>query len=124
MMRVRTLLFLSLFVISGCGPAISTLQRYSKEQDLIERQVDRARKKFDTLVEDITEEKVREDISKRKFVRIYGKPVIVNEIDQGDATLELLYRDPLKFSDTPKVYVYFDKEEKLIRWVYEEPEQK
>lgn len=117
-------LCLVLFVVAGCGPAISTLQRYSKEQDLIEREVERAKKKFDLLVEDIKQERLKEGRSKRKFIRIYGKPVITNAIDSNEAVLELLYRDPLKFFDTPKVYVYFNKEEKLIRWVYEEPEQK
>ena len=119
-----TLLLIIMFFVTGCGQHVHTLKQYSKEQDLIARQVETAKKKFNLLVEDIKQERLKEGRSKRKFIRIYGKPVITNAIDSNEAVLELLYRDPLKFFDTPKVYVYFNKEEKLIRWVYEEPEQK
>ena len=113
-----TLLLIIMFFVTGCGQHVHTLKQYSKEQDLIARQVETAKKKFNLLVEDIKEEKLEKGISKKRFMRIYGDPVI--EIEEN----ELLYRDPLEFFDTPKVYIYFDEKGKLIKWVYEEPEQK
>jgi len=113
---------LIVFFASGCAiftktEGILTLKRYSDGQVQIQRYVDRQEKFFDKLVEDLKNDKLQPGISKRKFMRSYGVPILSRA--GGDPGEEvLLYRYPTKYFNSDRVYAYFDQSGKLIRWEY------
>lgn len=105
-------IFFIQLAISGCGLEIATLKEYSKEQDAIKAQVENDLRRFNLLVNDIKEGKLTAGITKKKFFRLYGSPVV-------ETSEKLLYRHPVKFSETEKVYIYFDEQERLVKWDYQ-----
>ena len=121
--KLIILICLIVFSSSGCvlltkSEQLLTLKRYGDSQDEIQRYVDRQNKLFNKLLDDLDTGKLQPGISKTIFIRRYGDPVISRESDDPSIEEVLLYRHPTNYFSSDKVYAYFDKSGKLVRWEY------
>jgi len=115
--------FVIVFFASGCAifskaEGLMRLKRYSDGQAEIERYVDKQADLFDQLVSDLEDGKLETGTSRKQFIRSYGDPVLANPVKNASGEEVLLYRHPLKYFNTDRVYAYFDSSQKLIRWEY------
>jgi len=119
-MKLVFILFAILF-IGGCSrvEGLLTLKELGNSQDQMQRYVDRQKTYFLKLVKDIKEKKVTIGSSVDHIVRRYGEPVLVKKGPEELSGKIFLYREPTNYFESDKVYLYFDKEEKLIKWEYE-----
>ncbi|MBN3040925.1 MAG: hypothetical protein JW867_07340 [Candidatus Omnitrophica bacterium] len=121
-MKVRFIFyfFLFIFAISGCSSwqGLMTLKHYGDSQEEINLYVQRQEKLFFKLIEDLKSGKLKAGISKDRFIRLYGDPVL-SDIDESSPDAEvLLFRHPTDFFKSDRVYAYFDQSEKLMSWDY------
>ncbi|MDD4910559.1 MAG: hypothetical protein PHR44_07790 [Candidatus Omnitrophica bacterium] len=100
-------------MLSGCGRPLMTLKALGESQGSMQRQVGRQEAKFDLLASDIKNGKIARGMPRERFINIYGEPVLEGRHEGG---LRLLYRYPLEFFNTGKIYVYFDKDGLLSDW--------
>ncbi len=107
--KIRLLLILFVFLY-GCGPQLNTLIQLSREQEEQHQYVNVQRKKFQALVNHIEREKLKIGLSSEKIMANYGEPVVISE---EEGRKRYAYRDPVEFNPTKKVYLYFDKDDKL-----------
>ena len=118
------LVFLGIFVFSGCS-AISnmdkllTLKSLGDDQQQMQNYVDKQNKLFQKLLADSKEDRLTYGMSQRKFLRIYGEPVISWKSKRGPAEDVFLYRHPMKYFNSDKVYIYFDSSQQLISYDYQ-----
>ena len=115
--------FIIAFFASGCvilskAEGLMRLKHYSDGQAQIERYVNKQADLFDKLVSDLEEGKLEVGISQKQFIRNYGDPVLANPVRNSSGEEVLLYRYPLKYFNTDRVYAYFDSSQALIRWEY------
>lgn len=59
--------------------------------------------------------------SERQVLSKYGSPVFCIVEGKIDVGRVCLYRDPLKYFSTERIYLYFDKDQKLSSWKAEPP---
>lgn len=112
----RTIFILSAFtfVLSGCGKSMNLLLEIDKEDKAIKRDIAVGAKKIDLLLKDIETGRLKTGLDKKDAIARYGQPVL--EFIADNQMQELLYRHPLKYFDSPKVYLYFDRDQKLAKW--------
>jgi hypothetical protein len=61
--------------------------------------------------------------SKEQMLGRYGEPVVfLKNTDSGDIEETWLYRDPLTYSNTDRVYLYFGRDSRLLSWEYKPAE--
>jgi len=108
-----------LLICSACSQPLKTLIRVSKEQDAQAKYISIQEKKFKVLLSDIERQKIRTNLRKEHCVSRYGEPIVERkEADQ----MVLLFRRPRDFFPTEKVYLYFDQEDRLKKWVHHKEE--
>ncbi len=118
----RGIVFLAILAVivflTGCAKTqgLMTLKRLGKNQDQIEKYLQKQEAFFDKLVTDVKAEKIKVGISKRKFIIAYGDPILGRSHEQSGE--ELLYRHPTNYFSSDKVYVYFDEAKKLTSFKY------
>lgn len=122
-MRFRFLLIscLILLTIPGCfflPESLKTLKSVGDSQKEIEAYLAQQAELFDKLLFDLNNDVLGPGISKRKFIRIYGEPILSKEVTEPLKGVRLLYRHPTEYFQSDRVYFYFDQEEKLVRWEY------
>jgi len=122
-MKFRFLLIscLVLFAIQGClflPESLKTLKSVGDSQDEIETYLARQAKLFNKLLASLKDEDLEPGISKKRFIQIYGEPVLTGEVTEPLGGVKLLYRHPTKYFESDRVYLYFDQEENLVRWEY------
>ena len=104
---------LILIFISGCGESVNALVNVSKEQEFQQRFVAQQKDKFKLLLVDIEGGHLKKGISKQQVIGRYGEPVI----EQAEDTVTgCLYRDPLDFFASQKVYLYFGQDDNLVNF--------
>jgi hypothetical protein len=91
---------------------LSTLKKFSDSRHKLENYVITQEESFDRLLEDIKFGRLKEGTSKSKIVSRYGEPVFCED----NSMYVCLYRYPLRYFSEDKVYLYFDKENKLNRF--------
>ena len=112
-MRFFLILILAFVFFSGCG-SLKTLIRISKEQKEQQEYIELERRKFKILLKDIQKNRLKlNELSKQDVIKIYGQPIMEKNIDGKDA---FLYREPLDFFPTQKVYLFFDTDGILINF--------
>lgn len=118
------IIFIFLFALCGCAivrdfEGIMTLKRYGDSQAEMQKYVERQTRLFNKLVEDVKDDKLEKGMAQRTIVRMYGDPVLTKEI-KGDPPVKekLLYRHPLHYFTSDKVYMYFSDDNKLLYWKY------
>ena len=76
--------------------------------------------KFSHMLEAIAHNRFDEYQTKGKLLKDFGDPVFCRPLENSQPPLdECLYRYHSQFFGSDKVYLYFDKDEKLNKWVYE-----
>lgn len=96
-----------------------TLKRYNASQVDMQRYVDRQTKLFNRLIEDVKSDNLKKGTAQRRIVGMYGDPIFVKDIDDGSPAKEkLLFRHPMHYFTSDKVYMYFDENKKLLYWKY------
>ncbi|MCF7870146.1 MAG: hypothetical protein K9L69_02795 [Candidatus Omnitrophica bacterium] len=118
-----------IFLFSGCAlftkaPQLLTLKRLGDSQKLMEGDIEKKKKNLAKLINDIRADKLKKGIAYNRFIRLYGEPVLEKSISKDSKEKRLLYRHPIKYFDTDKVYLYFNQEAKLIAWEYVKAEPK
>lgn len=127
-MKIKFLILscLILFCLQGCfflPRGLKTLKSVGSSQNKIEAYLVRQSKLFKRLLRDLNNKRLRLGSTKRRIVRRYGEPVVSKIIAEPLGGERLLYRQPTEYFKSEKVYLYFDRKEKLSRWEYK-PEQK
>ncbi len=122
-MKLRFLLisYLILFAMSGCfflPESLKTLKSVGDSQEEIEAYLEQQAEFFDKLLFDLKSDALEPGISKGKFIRIYGEPVLSKKVTGPLKGARLLYRHPTEYFKSDRVYFYFDEKEKLVRWEY------
>ncbi|MCF7870941.1 MAG: hypothetical protein K9L77_02710 [Candidatus Omnitrophica bacterium] len=127
----RKLLFafiVSTTILGGCAffsklPQLLTLKRVSSSQKQMERCVEKKKKYLKKLKKDIDENKLEKGITYRRFIKLYGEPVLEKDSGKKNIKKVLLYRHPTEYFNTDKVYIYFDLSDKLVSWEYQKQEE-
>ncbi|MFC1753370.1 hypothetical protein ACFL96_08260 [Thermoproteota archaeon] len=113
-MRIIIIIILIVTFVSGCGRSLKNLMEFDAQQQEIARHVEAERRKFNLLLSDVKEDKLKVgEIDKESIINLYGEPIV--EKDLGDQE-SLLYRDPLDFFPEEKVYLFFDSSDILERY--------
>lgn len=118
MHRVIFFVFI-LFFLCGCAvleysEQIGALRDIEKSQKDMGSFVEEKQGLFDLLLSDIKAGRLKKDMPKESVLKIYGGPILSKQENGKEA---LLYRHPLDFF-SDKIYLYFDRSERLIEWEY------
>ena len=113
---VLTLICLSL---SGCSilgnlDEITILSGYSREKDSQHRLVKSIDGYYDALIKIIDQGAINDYKDESSFTRWFGDPILKKDLTDG--TQRWLYRYAIYKFAKDKVYVYFDRNGKMIRW--------
>jgi hypothetical protein len=127
----RRLLFVFIALITilgGCAffnkaPQLLTLKRVSNSQKQMERCVEKKKNYLKKLIKDINTNRLKKGITYRRFIKLYGEPVLEKDSDKKNIKKRLLYRHPTEYFNTDKVYLYFDRLDKLVSWKYQKKEE-
>ncbi len=92
------------------------LKRIGESQKEKQEYIEKENKYFDKLADDIKNNKLKIGVSKEQILSKYGGPVFCETEGETDMGQTCLYRDPLKYFSTERIYLYFDKEQKLSSW--------
>lgn len=118
-------LLVSFFLFSGCtlitkAPQLMALKRFSDSQKQIERYIAAQEKKLAILKADIKNNRLEKGTAYCDILRRYGSPVLEKELDgQQGFSKELLYRHPVEYFNTDRIYLYFDSALNLAQWEYQ-----
>ncbi len=126
--RIGSVVVTVVCLVSGCGmgakirhmPQLLTLKEYSDEGARKTLDVERQDRLFSELLASIREETFEGYTTARQVERRFGPPVFVRMTEREGAEVEeWLYRQACAFKDTDKVYLYVDREGKILDWVFE-----
>ncbi len=100
----------------GCSQPLRTLMAVGNEQKEQAAYVRQQQERFKVLLRDARRGRLLPGLRQERVVARYGEPVL----REGNT---FLYRDPVAFFDSPKVYISFDASGLLssIRVVTDEP---
>lgn len=105
--------------LSGCS-ILSNLQQisevgdYSRAKDDQHRLVKSINDRYDTLLAVISQGKINGYKDETSFVHSFGQPILTKDL--GDGTQRWLYRYAIFRLAKDKVYVYFDRDGREIKW--------
>jgi len=108
--------------LAGCAgtwQGITALRGYSSSQTEIARQIKVQENRFRILVLDIEKNRIKTGLEYRAILRRYGEPVLIWNTEAPALTSKkLLYRKPVDYFYTDRVYLYFDAFDRLVKWEY------
>lgn len=78
-----------------------------KEQDGQKQYVEKQRSRFKVVLRHARQNRIKKGTARSVIIRRYGEPVLESE---GTC----LYRDPVDFLNSPKVYLTFDEKQNLL----------
>jgi hypothetical protein len=124
--KTRKIILLIIFFVCGCVSAeelqgLMTLKRLSGNQAQQEKYMKIQEAKFKKLLRYIKDGKLEKGRSRKWVLSAFGEPILTKTIDD-DAYLKefLMYRHPDQFFGSERVYLYFNENESLVSWRYEE----
>lgn len=123
-MRFFSISLILILFFTGCSAQLRTLMQLDKEQKEQQKYVESQRKKMQMLLTDIRKNKLKVGkITKQDIIKFYGEPIMEKKIDDKQS---LLYRDPVDFFPSEKVYLFFDENDILqdFQLETEEPAEK
>lgn len=100
-----------IFFAAGCSEPIRTLQALGAEKDAQAAQVKRQDIRFERLLKDVKEKRLKPGVSRRWVVGRYGRPVL-DPVSRQEGVI-FLYRKPTDFFNTVKIYLTFDQDDLL-----------
>ena len=96
-----------LMVLKALGDNQEGTDRYVKVQE----------RSFNKLKQDLEGNRLVKGTSKEKIIALYGEPIVSKPLNNRDNIKEsFLYRHPVKFFDSDKLYLYFDERGCLDSW--------
>ncbi|MDP8266346.1 MAG: hypothetical protein P9M07_05310 [Candidatus Aceula meridiana] len=125
-MKKYLILFL-IFTLSGCAARhvseIKRVQAYSKDGDLKQKHVEQKDAKFEALLKIVKSGEITNYKTQDDFLKDFDEPVFRKDSREGQEYDHLwLYRYYAKMWGSEKVYLYFDKSGKLLRWEHRQAE--
>jgi len=110
---------LVLLGLSGCTilsnlDEISVLGDYSREKDDQHRLVKIINNHYDALTKVIDQRAISDYKDKASFVHSFGEPILKKDLSGGGQ--RWLYRYAIYRFAKDKVYVYFDRDGKQVKW--------
>lgn len=120
--------FLSLiffgFSFIGCGESLRTLQALGSEQQAQQKLISSQRRSFESLLRDIKNSRLKIGLARKYLISKYGQPVLSTNVEytsgEDDTRMRLLYRDPVGYVDSTKIYLEFNDNDKLINFRLQE----
>ena len=112
-------LMLMLLCLSGCVALenldeLSVMGQYSRDKDDQHREVKSINDHYDTLTKVIAEGHIGDYKDETSFTHSFGDPILKK--DMGDGTERWLYRYAIYRYAKDKVYVYFDRGDRMVQW--------
>ena len=99
-----------LFLLSGCGN-LKTLIELSKEEKLKHKYIEEQDKSFLLIKEAILNNNLKNGLTSDFILKKYGEPVLIYPLDNKE---EWVYKPGGLKLDREKIYLYFDKNKRLI----------
>ncbi|MBU1999221.1 MAG: hypothetical protein ABIG46_00470 [Candidatus Omnitrophota bacterium] len=118
-MKIKIIFYiLAIVLIGGCASGYNTqgllmLKRLGDNQKGIEVYIESQVKGLSRLRKDIVEGRLGAEIIKQDIADNYLEPIVCRDVKGKE---RCLYRHPTKYFNTPRVYLFFNKEEKLLSW--------
>jgi hypothetical protein len=107
--------------LCGCSglnsQGLSALESVAGSQAQIGRYVAGEQKKFQRLLNDVRAKRLHQGMLKNEALARYGDPVIQEPVSSGGGKI-FLYRDPVQYFNTDRVYLSFDGRGRLYEWEY------
>ena len=110
------------FCLCGCNalhhlPELSTMGEYSREMDNHKKTVDAIDQHYDALAATVNTDGLKSYPDAGSVRSSFGEPILIKNIEvDGKSREQWLYRHALIAKSNDKVYLYFDKQGKLIRY--------
>jgi hypothetical protein len=98
---------IAVFLLSGCSQPLRTLMDVGAEQKAQQNFIKIEQARFKAVLREARAGHIKNGTARESIVARYGEPVLSN----GSY---FLYRDPVGFFDSPKVYLDFDEKGALI----------
>jgi len=117
------LLIILVLSLAGCSKAglLLAAKRVGDEQVAIDKLVEKQTARFIEMKELYQSGQFDKFDHKNKIQRKFGKPLFVDVVVENNQTLELwMYRKPVEFKNTDRIYLYFDKKGQLVNSKFEE----
>ena len=116
---------LALLVLSsGCSmlshlDQIMAMSDYSKDKDAQHRMVKQINARYDQLVAAIQSGDIKKYPQQWAIRNAFGDPILIKSVNGQE---QWLYRHTIPMKAKDKVWLYFDKEEKLVKYKQEKIE--
>ena len=119
MKKIVPYLLMALLGLSGCGilsnlDEISVMGDYAREKDDQHRLVKSINDHYDALTKAIDQKVINEYKDEASFTCSFGDPILKKDLSGG--AQRWLYRYAIYRFAKDKVYVYFDRDGKMIKW--------
>jgi uncharacterized protein YicC (UPF0701 family) len=116
------LLLLAIPSLSGCETVthldeLLTLKSVSDSQKDIDKYLAEQEKGFQKLLDDLKNNRLKEGMTKKYIIATYAEPILVEQNSEDPRIKEvLLYRHPTQYFKSDRIYLYLDKNRKLLSW--------
>ena len=119
LIKIIPYFILSCSCLSGCivlskADDLAVLGDYSREKDNQHRLVKSINDHYDALIKVIDQKTISDYKDEASFVYSFGDPILKKDLSDGGQ--RWLYRYAIFKPGEDKVYVYFDRTGKLIKW--------
>jgi hypothetical protein len=119
MKKIIPYLLMVLLGLCGCTilsktDDLSVLGDYSREKDNQHRLVKSINDHYDALIKVIDQRTISDYKDEASFVYSFGEPILKKDLSDGGQ--RWLYRYAVFSLAKDKVYVYFDRTGKLVKW--------
>jgi hypothetical protein len=118
-MKIIPYLLVVFLGLSGCAALdnldeLSVLGQYSRNKEVQHREVKSINDHYDALTKVIDQRAINDYKDEPSFVNSFGEPILKKDLRNG--VQRWLYRYAIYKFAKDKVYVYFDRSGKLIKW--------
>lgn len=116
----------ALFFISGCSQPLRTLMAVGAEQKQQQIEIKKQNSKFESLLKAARIGSLKNGMQKQDIVSRYGSPTLEKvppsqPQEEKNIKTTFLYRSPVGYLTSPKVYLDFDENDILVNIRIEEP---
>ena len=110
---------MSFLALSGCAALnnmdeLTQLGKYSREKDSQHRLVQAINEHYNALILVIAQKQISDYKDESSFLKYFGEPILKKDLKDG--VQRWLYRYAIYRLAKDKVYVYFDRNGKMIKW--------
>ncbi|MGE0267976.1 MAG: hypothetical protein AB7S78_05935 [Candidatus Omnitrophota bacterium] len=112
-------------VLTGCAklghmPQLITLKKLSDDQTVTDQYVDGQEERFKRMRQEMDAGSFGRYTDKNQILAEFGEPVFIKVPEQGSGNAEMwMYRRPVNYSDSDKVFIYFDGKGQLLSYKLE-----